>query len=213
MKTVLVMGASSGIGLAATRLALSRGYGVVAFSRSASEISITHDNLRKMPGDARVEGDVQRALEGVDAVVQALGVRADLRMVTGPVDLFSVATRVLVPAMQASGVKRLIAVTGFGAGRSKVAIGPLQRLGFEIVFGRAYRDKDLQEQLIVESDLDWTIARPGVLTNGLAERNYKALKEPADWRNGIISRANVADFLINQLESEAYLRAAPVLVR
>ncbi len=212
MKTVLIMGASSGIGLAATRLALFRGYAVIAFSRSASGIPIAHDHLIKFAGDARADSDVKRALVGVDAVVQTLGVRADLAMLTGPVDLFSTATAILAPAMKAAGVMRLVAVTGFGAGESKAAIGPLQRLGFDLVFGRAYSDKDLQEQVIRDSGLVWTIARPGMLTNGPAQRNYKVLVDRKDWRNGVISRASVADFLIKQVESDTYLRLAPVLV-
>jgi hypothetical protein len=78
------------------------------------------------------------------------------------VHLFSDATRVLIAAMGAQGVKRLICVTGFGAGDSRASISFLQRLPFQIVFGRAYADKSLQERLIKESVLDWTIARPGV---------------------------------------------------
>ena len=72
------------------------------------------------------------------------------------------AIRVLIAAMKARSVKRSICVTGFGAGDSRASIGWLQRLPFQIVFGRAYDDKSLQERLIKESGLDWTIVRPGV---------------------------------------------------
>lgn len=212
MKTVLVMGASSGIGLAATRLALERGYAVRALARSVARIGLSDAALSKVTGDARNAADVRAALEGVDAVIQALGVPANMRMLTGPVDLFSAATRVLVPAMTAAGVRRLVAVTGFGAGDSRAAISPLQRPGFMLVFGRAYADKDVQERLIRESALDWVIARPGVLTNGAATGRYRVLADPAQWRNGIIARADVADFLVSQLDSDTYLRQAPVLV-
>ena len=77
-----------------------------------------------------------------------------------PVHLFSDATRVLVAAMKAQGVKRLICVTGFGAGDSRTSISCLQTVPFQVVFGRAYKDKSRQEQLIKESALDWTITRP-----------------------------------------------------
>lgn len=212
MTTVTIMGASSGIGLAATRLALERGYAVRAFSRSAAGVDIEHASLHRVTGDARDAADVRRALDGAHAVIQVLGVPADRRMVTGPVDLFSTATRVLLPAMRAAGVRRLIAVTGFGAGDSRAAIGPLQRIGFMVVFGRAYADKDIQEQLIRDSGLDWVIARPGVLTNGRASGRYRVLARPAEWRNGIIARADVADFLVRQIEGNDYLGQAPVLI-
>lgn len=212
MKTVLVMGASSGIGLAAVRLALERSHAVRAFARSVSRIGIEHPALVKVTGDARKPTDVRAALTGVDAVIQALGVPGNMRMITGPIDLFSTATRVLLPAMREAGVRRLIAVTGFGAGDSRAAISPLQRIGFMLVFGRAYADKDVQEQLIRESTLDWVIARPGVLTNGVATGRYRVLLKPQEWRNGIIARADVADFLVRQIDSDACLRQAPVLV-
>ena len=61
-------------------------------------------------------------------------------------------------------MKRLICVTGFGAGDSRASISCLQRLPFQMVFGRAYADKSVQERLIKDSSLDWTIVRPGVLT-------------------------------------------------
>ncbi len=103
-------------------------------------------------------------------------------------------------------------MTGFGAGDSRASIGPLQRLPFQIVFGRAYDDKSVQERLIEDSGLDWTIARPGVLTGGPRTGRYKVLADPSQWRNGIIARADVADFLVRQIEDRRYVRKAPVLV-
>jgi putative NADH-flavin reductase len=213
MAIVLIMGASSGIGLATTSLVLQREHSVIAFSRSAGSIRLQHDKLRKVVGDARDSGDVRRAISGADVVVQALGVPANARMLTGPIDLFSAATSTLLPLMKEAGVQRLISVTGFGAGESRSAIKPLQRLGFDLVFGRAYADKDIQEKLIIQSGLDWTIVRPGVLTNGRETGRYRILTQPQDWRNGLISRANVADFIVRQLTEDTYLNQAPVLVK
>ena len=80
------------------------------------------------------------------------------------------------------------------------------------MFGRAYQDKSLQEQLIKESALDWTIVRPGVLTRGQRTGRYKILVEPSQWQNGIISRSDVADFLVQQIEDRSYVGKAPVLI-
>jgi len=207
---VLIIGASKGIGLATTKAALAAGYEVRAFARSAAAMPLSDPRLEKMPGDATSPQDVEAALAGVDAVILTLGV--GLGDLIKPVHLFSDATRVIVAAMTEKSVKRLVCVTGFGAGDSRTSIGVLQRVPFQIVFGRAYDDKTRQEDLIKQSGLDWTIARPGVLLNGPKSSRYKVLREPSSWRNGIISRASVADFLVKQIEDRAYLRAAPVLV-
>jgi hypothetical protein len=54
--------------------------------------------------------------------------------------------------------------------------------------------------------------RPGLLTNGRRTGRYKVLKEPSQWRNGTIARADVADFLVEQIEDHAYVGETPVLV-
>jgi len=207
---VLIIGASKGIGLEMTRQALDAGHNVRALARSATEIAISNPSLEKMRGDALKTDDVETALVGVSVVIQTLGV--GLGDLFRPVHLFSDASRVLIQAMKIQGVKRLICVTGFGAGDSRASISCLQRLPFQIVFGRAYDDKSLQEQLIKESELDWTIARPGVLTSGPRTGHYQILSEASQWRNGIISRADVAEFLVRQIGDQTYIRKAPVLI-
>jgi putative NADH-flavin reductase len=210
MARVLIIGASKGVGLETTRQALEAGHTVCAFARSAADISISDPKLEKVRGNALRSKNIVAAVKGMNAVIQALGVGlGDLFL---PVHLFSDATEILVAAMQAQGVKRLICVTGFGAGDSRASINCLQLLPFRFFLGRAYDDKDVQERLIKESALDWTIARPGVLTDGSRTGNYKVLERPSQWRNGIISRADVADFLVRQIEDRAYVRKTPVLV-
>ena len=211
MARVLIIGASKGIGLETVRQALEAGHRVRALSRSRAADGLSNPNLEKIRGDALDGRDIAAALDGVDVVIQALGV-SSLGDLFRPVSLFSDATRLLVGAMEGQSVKRLIAVTGFGAGDSRASISLLQRLPFLMVFGRAYADKSVQEQLIKDSSLDWTIARPGVLTNGRRSGRYQILAEPSAWRNGIVSRADVADFLVRQIEDRTYLRKAPVLV-
>ena len=207
---VLIIGASRGIGLETARQALEAGYGVRTFARSSAAILNSNSSLENFRGDALYVEDVKTALVGVDVVIQTLGV--GIGELFRPVHLFSEATEILIGAMKTQKVKRLICVTGFGAGDSRASINCLQRLPFQVVFGRAYDDKSLQEQLIKDSELDWTIARPGVLTSGRRTNHYKVLSEASQFRNGIISRANVADFLVRQIVDQTYIHKAPVLV-
>lgn len=212
MKTILIVGASRGIGLETVRRALDQGYQVRAFARSASQIPITHAQLMKVNGDALRTEDVTAAVKGADAVIQTLGAKASLAMVTSQTRLFSDATRILIDTMQSTGVKRMICVTGFGAGDTREHMSLLQRLPFELLLGRVYEDKAVQEMMIRSSALSWVIARPGILTSGPRTGRYKILDKPADWRNGTISRADVADFLVKQVEDDAYLGKTPALI-
>ena len=119
---VLIIGASKGIGLETTRQALRAGHQVRALARSAAGMPLSDPNLEKVRGDALKSRDVEAALQGIDVVIQTLGVGfGDLFR---PVRLFSDATRVLIAAMEAQGVKRLISVTGFGAATAATASAP-----------------------------------------------------------------------------------------
>ena len=193
---VLICGASKGIGLETTRQALDAGHDVRALARSANAIAVSNSNLEKIRGNSLKIEDVEAAVVGVDVVIQTLGV--GLGELFQPINLFSDATRIVISAMKKEGIKRLLCVTGFGAGDSRARISCLQRVPFQILLGRAYVDKTLQEKLIKESGLDWTIARPGVLTNGPHTGRYQILSEPSQWRNGVICAQMLPSFLFNK---------------
>lgn len=210
MAHLLIIGGSGGIGLETVKQALERGHRVRAFARSASDIDLDHPQLEKFDGDALDTESVLDALKDVDAVVQSLGVTLRPGTVLGGTTLFSNATRILISAMKARGVQRLLVVTGYGAGDSGETMNPLNRLGFDAVFARIYADKSRQETMIKNSDLDWTIARPVVLTGGDVG-DYTVRTRPEDWKMGMISRASVADFLVSEVENPRHLHQAPVL--
>ena len=209
---ILVIGASKGIGLETVRYGLERGHDIRALARHAESIPIDHPKLEKLNGDARNAGDVAAALDGVDAVIVALGVPKNV-MALAPTTLFSEATRVLLSAMAEAGVGRLLVVTGFGAGESRSRLSTFERMFFNAILDRAYADKTIQEQMIRESGLDWTIARPGILMSRPPSHDYEVLVAPESWHNGLISRADVAHFLITAAEDGSHIGEAPVLVR
>lgn len=151
---------------------------------------------------------------GVDAVIQVLGVRLGRETVLKGTKLFSLATRVLVDEMQDMGVKRLIVVTGLGAGNSRGAGSFIHNyVVFPLVLQRIYDDKGAQEEMITSSHLDWTIVRPGILTNGPASGRYHALIDAEAWRSGFVSRRDVADYLVHQIADRSCIGKTPALVR
>jgi putative NADH-flavin reductase len=166
MPKILVIGASRGIGLETVKTALLAGRDVRALARSAASIPIQNAALEKMPGNALDPDTIRNAMRNVDVVIQTLGVDFSPRLIFEGTRLFSDSTRILVDAMKATGVKRLISVTGIGAGDSRGHGGLLyDAVVFPLLLKRIYDDKDVQEWIIKSSGLDWTIVRPGLLTN------------------------------------------------
>ena len=213
MAKVLIIGASRGIGLETVRAALRAGHSVRALARSAASIPIQDANLEKMSGDALDRDTIRNALQDVDVVIQTLGVDFVPRLIFEGTSLFSRSTRILVDAMKAVGVKRLVSVTGLGAGDSRGHGGLLyDAIVFPLLLKRVYDDKDVQEWIIRSSGLDWTIVRPGLLTNRLATSRYRVLTASKDWRFGVISRADIADFLVRQVDDRELLGTTPLLI-
>ena len=213
MAKVLIIGASRGIGLETVKAALLAGHNARALARSAASIPVQNAGLEKVPGNALDIGTIRSVLEGVDVVVQTLGVDIAPRSIFERTTLFSQSTRILVDAMKIADVKRLIAVTGLGAGDSRGHGGLLyDAVVFPLFLKRVYDDKDVQEWIIRSSGLDWTIVRPGLLTNRPASGRYRILTAVEDWRFGLISRADVADFIVRQIEDRALIHATPLLI-
>lgn len=209
---LLIIGATSGIGRLCMEDALERGLRVRAFSRSADTLP-EHPELKRFQGDALSPDDVARALQGVGAVIVALGIKERPAMLWEEETLFSRSTELLLAEMQKANVSRLIVVTGFGAGRSRSTMSALERLGHGAILGRVYADKSRQEDIIMASDSDWTIARPVILTNRPASGKLRVLEEPSSWRNGLVARADVARYLVDAAEKSLNVKQDVVLTR
>jgi uncharacterized protein YbjT (DUF2867 family) len=210
MANILVLGASGGIGLECVKALAAEGHAVRAMSRHPEAAGDVPGDVTPWPGDATDRDALRGAVAGMDAVVMALGV--SVRAMFRPVSLFSEATAALIPEMEAAGVTRLVAVTGFGAGDAAAKVSGLESIPFKAILGRAYADKGRQETLIKDSRLDWTIVRPGILTNGSRKGRYQVLVTPESWRNGMIARADVADFIARAIAEGSHVGEAPVLV-
>jgi uncharacterized protein YbjT (DUF2867 family) len=160
-------------------------------------------------GDARDPAAIAQGLTGAQAVVWAIGMGPARK----PVRLFSDSLSVLLPAMKAAGVRRLLAVTGIGAGDTRGHGGWFyDRVQQPLLLARLYEDKDRAEALIRASDLDWTIVRPGFLTNQPARPALNAITNPAAYRLGRISRASVAGWMLDQIDRREFWRASPLLI-
>ncbi|NBB97779.1 MAG: NAD(P)H-binding protein [Alphaproteobacteria bacterium] len=209
---IVVLGATSGIGALVVDEALRRGLPVRGFARSADKMA-AREGLAPVAGDARSPDDLARAVHGARAVIYALGIKERPAMLWQHETLFSQSTKALLDVMEKARVTRLVAVTGFGAGRSRAAMSSVEKLGHGLLLGRVYADKSRQEELIENSTLDWTIARPVILTKGARTGKVRELVSPTDWRNGLVSRSDVAEYLVRSVVEGLNIREDVVLAR
>jgi putative NADH-flavin reductase len=205
---ILIVGASRGIGRQLVEQALAAGHAVTALARNPAHVNGADERLRTVKGSILDAVALDQAMAGRDAVCCAIGVKTPWEQPT----LFSEGTRRLLEAMKKAGVRRLVCVTGIGAGDSRGHGGFFyNRVLFPLLAKGIYADKDRQEALIRASDTDWTIVRPGFLSNGPLTGNYRVFTDLAGVTAGRISRADVAHFMLKELESSRYLRQTPLL--
>jgi putative NADH-flavin reductase len=205
---LLVLGATGGTGRLIVSQALARGYDVTALVRSPEKASDLK-GAKLIVEDARDEKALREALSGQDAVVSALGTPASpFREVT----LLSTATRALVSAMKAEQVSRLVCVTGMGAGDSVGHGGFLfDKLVFPLLLRNVYADKNRQEDIVGSSALDWVLVRPAVLNDKPGRGKIRTLTDLTGFHGGTISRDDVANFVLDQLRTETWLRRSPLI--
>lgn len=208
---VLVCGATGNIGRLTVDKAIKVGYEVTAFARSPEKLK-HREHLHKARGDVMDANSVMTAMADRDAVIAVFGAPANWSNITSVPDVCTVGTRNIIDAMKQHGVKRLICMTGIGAGDSKGhGRFVFDNLILPIMLGRIYVDKNRQEQEVFNSGLDWIVVRPTELTNDSESGNYRVLTDLKGEKAKTISRADVADFLVQQIESDRYLHKTPLL--
>jgi putative NADH-flavin reductase len=205
---LLIIGASRGIGRQLLEQALQAGHLVTAMARHPEHLPRQSAGLQTVAGDILNLSLVQQVVAGQEAVCLTIGVGVTIK----PVTVFSQGTKNVLAAMAEHGVRRLVCVTGIGAGDSAGHGGLLyDRLFKPLLLKTIYEDKDRQEALIRASDTDWTIVRPGFLTNGPLTENYRVLNDLWGITADKISRADVAHFMLEELSAPRYVGQTPLL--
>jgi len=201
---LLVFGATGGTGRAVLERGLAAGHAMAAFVRDPARLGAMRDKVEVITGDVFDLDAVTDAVRGRDAVLSCLGTRP-----WAHVDICSGGTRVIARAMTAAGVKRLIVLSSQGVGDS--TLGVVGRVMAALALRKAFRDKLQMEAELGGTALDWTVVRPGLLTNGAPRGAWRTAVD-GSLVGSRIARADVAAFMLQQLASDEFVRRRPVLV-
>ncbi len=205
---ILLIGSTGPLGRAVLRNADPCRVKVRAFARHPEALADEAGfgvNCETAQGDVRDVDSLVRALDGMDAVISALGSKPWRRDARG---VFEAGTANLIEAMRRTGVERAVVVTGVGAGSSR-GHGPFwyNWLVRPTVLRTTYADKERQEELLADSSLDWTIVRPSILTNkGVAKPVRVSVELGKRQKLGAILRDDVARFLLAETLTPKYIR-------
>jgi len=198
---IAIIGAGAGIGLESVKQALEKGHKVTALSTNTNHIN-DHPNLIKINGSATSPFDLKKAINDSEAVLITVGTK-NKKATT----LFSdIAKTLILVSSELNFSSPVFVITGFGAGESKNYLSFFMRTVISLFLKDQYINKTEMEELIVKSDLKWEIIRPGMLTNGSAASTYKVLSVlQKGMKVGKISRADVANFLVDEAENQRFI--------
>jgi putative NADH-flavin reductase len=203
---IAIFGATGETGRQLVEQALAEGREVMAYIRNPSKLNIDHERLKVIQGDLADEPLIESAVSGADAVISAPGPRGGSK--NKPI---TQGIQNIIVAMKKQGVRRLIITSTLSAK------DPNDPLNFKtkalvnlvkLTMHDAYEDIVSTAETVRNSDLDWTIVRLTMINNkpksGKIRAGYVGRGDVGTW----ISRADVADFMLKQVQDMRYLRQA-----
>jgi putative NADH-flavin reductase len=206
---LLIIGANGGIGRQCVELALQAGHHVTALLRDPTKLDIGHPNLEIIKGDIMRPETFENYLENNDAIISAIGVSGGFGS-DKPTTLYSLGNETLLQTMDKKGIKRAFFISA-----SAIEISPVlpfyvrlaEKYIVQKLLKHMYADLTLMEKLIKESNADWTIIRPPQLSDKPVTGNYRIAINTFLKNCLKISRADVAHFIINNIDNTATYKA------
>ncbi|MEZ0611669.1 NAD(P)-dependent oxidoreductase [Fibrella sp. WM1] len=192
-----VFGATGGTGRELILQALDRGHEITAIVRRPAAFTLTHARLKIITADVMQPNSFASALEHQDAVLSVIG-KSSLKQMT----FYRQSARNIIDQMDKAGVKRLICLTSIGV--LDKPVGPLFYVWLiKPLLKNIYDDMRCMEQTVSESQLVWTIVRPSFLFDGKRMGQYRVGASGELAHANRISRADLANCLLDQLDTQA----------
>ena len=195
MSTFTIIGGHGKVALLLARALAGQGHTVRSTIRNedhGADVEATGATPWTLDLEAADAGDVAEAIGSADAVVFSAGAGGDGNVDRKrTVDLEG--SLKSIEGAKLAGVRRFVQVSAMGVDE------PVGEDASEVwrAYVEAKRDADAA---LRDSGLDWTVVRPGALTDGLAT---DAVRVADRLPRGEISRADVAAVLVGVLEDDA----------
>jgi putative NADH-flavin reductase len=209
LKKIAVFGATGDTGKQIVEQALQAGYEVVAYARNPSKLNVSNEHLTVIQGELSDAALIETVLRGCGAVLSALGPRGGSK--NKPL---TQGMRNIIEAMKKQGVSRLIITSTLSAKDAKDKPDLRTKAMVNLVkttMHAAYEDIVNVAEIVRSSDLEWTILRLALLNNKPKSGKVKAGYVGTGEVGTQISRADIADFMLKQIEDKKYLREAPAI--
>jgi len=196
---LLVIGATGRVGRHVVQYAQERGWQVTALVRRAD--ADLPSGVRRILGNALALSDIMNALPGHTAVASAVG---GYDPNGGPMNIHAVTMQNVVAAMQAQGMRRVVAVAGSGILQETPDRQRRQNPGFMASLIPVSEDHHNAYLALAASGLDWTLVCPPHMPTGQRTGHYRTQPDNLLPDTRLVSAEDVADFLVAELAQPRY---------
>lgn len=210
-RTIALFGGTGKTGRHVLAQALEAGHTVRALARQPESIEVAHERLTVIAGDVLDAAAVRETVQGADVVVSVFG-----QVKGSSHTLQTDGTQNIVDAMRAEGIRRIISLSGGGLPAEqhdqpktpdRIITWLLKRLSPQVL-----ADAESHLAVLRASGLDWTVARGPRLTEAPATGTYRV-----GWvgvnASTQIARADLATFILTQLDDTTFVHELPFVSR
>lgn len=203
---IVIFGASGKTGSLLVNQALTSGHEVTAYVRRPESVKAENKNLKVVVGQLSDAAKIKSAIAGANVCVSTLGGNSLSKHATE----FMEGIQHIIKAMEDEKVKRLIYMSSIGAGNSRELMAqPVRFFIADVMLRIPLADHTINENRIAKSSLNWTVIRPGGLTDGPMKTDIKHGTEKVMLKgNPTISRASAAAFILKEITNETYRNKA-----
>jgi putative NADH-flavin reductase len=205
MKNIIVFGAAGRTGKYLVQYGLEAGHHVTSFDRHPEmPDSFRHPNLTHIAGDVYNLEQVEKAIEGKEVVISAIGTN----QIDGPaVNLMSDGMKNFTAAMKKSGVKRVLAVGGLAVLQLNETMQLIDKPDYPAEYKNVGLGHNKVYKVFLETGLDWTFVCCPNIEDHPRGGKYNVKKDyPAE---GVfaISTGNLADFILKEMEENKFVKS------
>ena len=205
MNNVVVFGGTGEVGQIVVEKLLARDRIVKILTRNETSKS-NHTNLSVIKGNVLEASTVEQCIESHYIVIIALGFN------NSGLDTMSKGTANIVTVMLGKKCNRLICLSAQGAGDSWEHMPDTFKtmVSNDPILTASFKDHTLQEQVVKNSNLNWTIVRPTEIVNEIESGGY-CVNDYKDNLTFQISKYDVAQFIVDEISNNAYVNKVAMI--
>ncbi|BFO67790.1 NAD(P)-dependent oxidoreductase [Chryseobacterium sp. KCF3-3] len=208
MKTykIAIIGGTGKSGQYLVQNLLEKGYSLKLLLKHPENFTLQNPLIEVVKGDARDEVAIHTLIEGTDLVISTLG------QPKGEKAIFSDAAKNIISAMNHHGIRRYIVTTGLSVNTPFDHKNENVKMATDWMYQNypeTTADKQREYEFLLDSNLDWTLVRLPLIH--LTQDNFLTEANLTDCKGEGISAADLAEFLVSQIEDSEYIRESPFL--